>query len=665
MTAVASRLIGHLRSCRDFRIGLRGQMALLGISGVLVTGTLCAAALNYASLVQREANDSSRFKDHVASLSQSFLESRQITSDFLRKPSEMAITKHAKSHEVQLADLSQVEAFVSALPDDDPRKEATALRSVINLYATRFRNVVSAQRNLGFNEDDGFQGKLRKAVHAIEQRLAAELNQPRLTILMLTMRRHEKDFILRGEDKDGDRLADREAEFETALAQASLPAEMKSQLLELIRAYKSSFMSFMVTQQALSDQADDLGQIYDRISPALAKIMAAADMHSRAAEMQAEQIQRKLIWLIGLATLLVGLLALLFGRRLAKTVASMTAAMRQIGDGRVDVVLPGLGRKDELGEMAAAVEMFKLKAREKAQAEIDAKAEQERAAAAQRQADIARLAGEFETAVSNVIDTVSSASSDLEASARSLSCTADHGRQLSVEVASSSEQASANVQLVATATGEMAATIANIGRQVDEAADIAREAVRRAELSDQRMAGLAAAADRIGSVVQLIAAIARQTNLLALNAAIEAARAGDLGKGFAVVADEVKSLATQTAHATAEISEHIHGIQTATTDSVGAIADIGVIIGRISEIAVTVVNSIAEQGATTKNIASNLQEAAARTSQVAASAVEVTNGAKEIGGASMQVLTSAEVLSGESARLKRELGSFLGRVQAA
>lgn len=664
MTGVAGRLIGLLRSCRAFRIGLRGQMALLGISGVLVTGALCAAALNYASLVQSEANDSSKFKDHVASLSQSFLESRQITSDFLHKPSEIAITKHAKSHEEQLADLSRVEAFVSALPDHDPRKEATALRSVINLYATRFRNVVSAQRNLGFKEDDGFQGKLRKAVHAIEQRLA-DVDQPRLTILMLTMRRHEKDFMLRGEDKDGDQLADREAEFETALAQASLPAEMKSQLLDLIRAYKSSFVSFMVTQQALNDQADDLGQIYDRISPALAKIMAAADMHSRAAEMQAEQIQRKLIWLIGFATLLVGLLALLFGRRVAKTVASMTAAMRQLGEGRFDVVLPGLGRKDELGEMAAAVELFKLKAREKAQAEIDAKAEQDCAAAEQRQADIARLAGEFETAVGKVIDTVSSASSDLEASARSLTCTADHGRQLSVEVASSSEQASANVQLVATATGEMAATIANIGRQVEEAADIAREAVRRAELSDQRMAGLAAAADRIGSVVQLIAAIARQTNLLALNATIEAARAGDLGKGFAVVADEVKSLATQTAHATAEISEHIHGIQTATTDSVGAIADIGVIIGRISEIAVTVVNSIAEQGATSKNIASNLQEAAARTSQVAASAIEVTNGAMETGGASMQVLMSAELLSGESARLRRELGSFLGRIQAA
>ncbi len=664
MSAIATRIVGQTRIRRDFRIGLRGQMALLGLSGVLVTGAICAAALKYASLVQSDANASNQFKAHVASLSQSFLESRNIASDFLRKPSEILIKKHAESYERQLAGLSRVEAFVTALPDEDPLKQATFLRPAVNLYSTRFQNVVSAQRNLGFNEDDGFQGKLRKAVHTVERRLA-ELNQPRLTILMLMMRRHEKDFIMRGDDKYGDQLADREAEFEGALAQASLPAEVKSQILELIRAYKSSFVSFMVTQEALADQVDDLGQIYDRIRPGLAEIIAAADARSQASEMRAEDIRRKLIWAIGLATMLAGLLALLFGRRIAKAVASMTAAMRQLGNGRFDVVLPGLGRNDELGEMAEAVEMFKLKAREKAQAELDAKAEQDRTAAEQRKADIARLAGEFETAVGRVVDTVSCASSKLEASARSLTRTAHHSRQLSVEVASSSDEASANVQHVAAATGEMAATIASIGRQVEEAANMAREAVRKAELSDRRMVSLAAATERIGSVVQLIAAIARQTNLLALNAAIEAARAGDLGKGFAVVAQEVKSLATQTAHATVEIGEHIGGIQAATTESVCTITEIGTIIGGISEIAMTVVDAIGEQEATSKSIALNVREAATRTTQVAASAGEMTNGAKETGGASMQVLMSAELLSEESSRLKHELDSFLDRIQAA
>lgn len=509
-----------------------------------------------------------------------------------------------------------------------------------------------------------FQGKLRKAVHTVEQRLA-ELNQPRLTILMLMMRRHEKDFMLRSEDKYGNQLVDREAEFEATLTQASLPVEVKAQILELIRQYKSSFVSFMVTQQALSEQVDDLRQIYDRIRPALVKIMAAADARSQAVEIRAEEIRRELIWLIGFATMLVGLLALLFGRRIARRVALMTAAMRQLGDGRFDVVLPGLGRKDELGEMAKAVEMFKLKAREKARAEINAKAEWDRIATEQRKAEIARFGREFETAVGNVIDSVSSASSKLEASARSLTATADHSRQLSVDVASSSEDASANVQRVASATGEMASTIANIGRQVEKVANMSREAVSKAELSDQRVGSLAAAAEQIGSVVQLIAAIARQTNLLALNATIEASRAGDLGRGFAVVAQEVKSLATQTAHATVEISEHIDGIQKATTESVGAITEIGVIIGRISEIAGIVVDCVGEQEAVSKGIAFNVHEAAARTTKLAASAGEATERAKETGGASIQVLMSAELLSEESCRLKHALDSFQEGIRAA
>lgn len=433
---------------------------------------------------------------------------------------------------------------------------------------------------------------------------------------------------------------------------------MKSQVLEQIRAYKSSFVSFVVTEQTLRDQVDDLGQIYDRVRPVLVQIMTAADAHSQAAERRAEEIRQKLIWVIGFATMLVGLLALLFGRRIAKTVASMTAAMRQLGEGRFEVVLPGLGRKDELGEMAEAVEMFKRRAHANAQAELDAKTEQDRIAGKQRRADIARLAGEFEAAVG-----VSSASSELEASARSLTCTADHSRNLSVDVASLSEEASANVERIAAATGEMATTIANVGRQVEEAAEIAREAVRKVELSDQRMVSLAAAAERIGNVVELIAAIARQINLLALNATIEAARAGNLGRGFAVVAQEVKSLAGQAAHATVEISQHIGGIQAATTESVGAVAEIGTIISRISEIARIVVDSIGEQEMATKSIAFNVQEAAARTTKVAATARKVTNGVQETGGASIQVLMSAELLSEESSRLKQELDSFLARIQ--
>ncbi|MFK4719143.1 hypothetical protein ABIE89_000243 [Bradyrhizobium niftali] len=156
------RIVGRICGLSRVRIGLRDQVALLGISGVFVAGVICAAALQYASLVQNEVTSSDRFKAHVASLSQSVLESRQIATEFLRKPSEAPIKKYAENHERQIADLARLEAFATSLPDDDPLRQATSLRPVINLYATRFQNVVAAQRNLGFNEDDGFQGKLRK-----------------------------------------------------------------------------------------------------------------------------------------------------------------------------------------------------------------------------------------------------------------------------------------------------------------------------------------------------------------------------------------------------------------------------------------------------------------------------------------------------------------------
>jgi len=221
------------------------------------------------------------------------------------------------------------------------------------------------------------------------------------------------------------------------------------------------------------------------------------------------------------------------------------------------------------------------------------------------------------------------------------------------------------VQTVASATDEMAASVAEIGRQVQESSRIAAEAVTQAQKTDARITALALAADRIGDVTKLITTIAEQTNLLALNATIEAARAGEAGRGFAVVAQEVKALASQTAKATSEISTQIGEIQIATRDSVSAIKEIGGTIGRVSEIATTIAAAIEEQGAATQEIARNVQQAAEGTSEVASNAAEVNRSATEAGSASSQVLASAKLLATESARLKREMDRFLTTIRAA
>jgi methyl-accepting chemotaxis protein len=383
----------------------------------------------------------------------------------------------------------------------------------------------------------------------------------------------------------------------------------------------------------------------------------------------------------------IGAVSTLMARRMASAIRAMSAAMHELAAGRLDVVLPGLGRRDEVGDIAAAVEAFKVRAVEKAQHDAEAaQAEQarqadeqhaaaereaarqraaEEAAVAERRAAMHSLADQFQSAVGDIIDTVASASSELEAAASTLSHTAKTTQQLSASVASASEQASANVQSVASAAEEMTSSVGEISRQVKESSHISEQAVAQAYKTDARISELSQAAARIGDVVKLITAIAEQTNLLALNATIEAARAGEAGRGFAVVAQEVKALAAQTAKATDEIEVQISGMQAATDESVAAIKAIGETIKHVSELVASIATAVDEQGATTGEIARNVHEAARGASQVTAHITDVNHGAAETGTASAQVLQSASSLSRDSNRLKSEVDKFLATVRAA
>lgn len=432
-------------------------------------------------------------------------------------------------------------------------------------------------------------------------------------------------------------------------------------------------------RQALSkliDNSKSIDELTVEMNDSAAAIMKGAsamkaDLVSDQQRLESEsdaivgETERLIVMLAAGGFLFGGVLALLLGKGISRPMTAMCKAMRELAGGHFDVVLPGLGRRDELGEMAGAVEEFKLQAIARAERDAAAQDARNRASSAARRTELIAFADDFEAAVGAIVSNVSASAVQLESAAGTLTRTAETTQGLSSKVAGASEQASSNMQSVAAATEELSMSVDEIGRRVRESNKIAEAAVIQAEQTDGRIGKLSRAAQQIGDVVKLITAIAEQTNLLALNATIEAARAGEAGRGFAVVASEVKSLASQTAKATDEISSHILGMQGATQESVAAIKEIGGTIAQISAIASTIASAVEQQSSATQEIARSVQSVAQGTQEAAVNIVQVNRGATETGSASEEVLNSAKTLSTESTRLREELDRFMANIRAA
>ena len=368
--------------------------------------------------------------------------------------------------------------------------------------------------------------------------------------------------------------------------------------------------------------------------------------------------------LVGLALLLMGGMFLLLGRSIVNPINAMTAAMRKIAGGDMSTVIPAQERRDEVGVMAQSVQVFKDNMIEATRLRGEQDVLKARADA-ERKLLLRRMADDFESGVRTSLDTLAGAATEMQATSKSMSATAGEASQQATTVAVVAEQASANVQTVAAATEELSSSVSEIGRQVTESTQIAGQAVAEANRTNVTVQGLSAAAQKIGDVVKLISDIASQTNLLALNATIEAARAGEAGRGFAVVANEVKSLASQTAKATDEISAQVSAMQGATADAVQAIESIGRTIGAINEIAAAISAAVEQQGAATREIARSVQEAAQGTGQVSNNISGVNQSADRTGTAANKVLFSAEQLSGQAATLRADVDRFVASIRAA
>jgi len=355
---------------------------------------------------------------------------------------------------------------------------------------------------------------------------------------------------------------------------------------------------------------------------------------------------------------------LVVGGSITRPVSRLTVVMGELAAGDLDIDVSGQNGSDEVADMARAVQVFKENALEKKRLEEEQRESRQRAAQEKRQGML-EMAERFERQVKEVVEGVSSAAHEMQATAQQMSTTAEETSRQSATVATASEEAAANVQTVAATAEQLSASITEIGRQVMQSAKIAENAVAEAETTNATVQGLAAAASKIGEVVTLINEIAGQTNLLALNATIEAARAGEAGKGFAVVAQEVKNLANQTARATEDISQQITAIQDETNGAVGAIEKIRAIIGEVNDIAMTISAAVEEQGISTEEIARNVQQAARGTQDVNQNIESVSKAVGETGLAASQVLNASKDMARQAEGLRREVERFLGEVRGA
>ena len=409
--------------------------------------------------------------------------------------------------------------------------------------------------------------------------------------------------------------------------------------------------------EATTARIDMFKIVEDRLSQDLAALTATQYAEAKAG-----------LWLMSglIVFALVASLSsvIVVGRSITLPLNGLARSMAGLAAGDQTIGVAGSDRRDEIGAMAGAVQVFKdnmIRART-----LEAEAEANKAKVeADRKRDMMQLADQFERAVGGIVTTVSAAATELQGAAQSLSASSSQTTHQSTIVAAASEQAAANVRTVASATEELSGSVREISRQVSTSATMANKAVREAQATNDQVGELSAGALRIGAIVDLIKDIASKTNLLALNATIEAARAGEAGRGFAVVASEVKALAEQTSKATTEITGHISGVQLSTNQAATAILGISKTIEDISHIASTIAAAVEEQGAATEEIARNVDQAAHGTTEVTRNITGVNHAAEASGVSAQRVLSSATELSTQSDRLRAEMNTFLATVRAA
>ena len=599
----------------SFSIRLTHKIMAIGVVGLV--GLLAFGAIYEVGSWSQDgsraiAGNARTISDLSKRLSTEMLEARRAEKDFQLRRDLSYSKRHAELSAAVDHDVEQLKTLVRSGGFNDISGKIDTAHNGFKNYVNEFGALAHAEVKLGLNETLGLSGSLRTAVHDIEAKLK-ESDDPRLTNLMLMMRRHEKDFMLRRDPKYVGELKKAAAEFSKLLASADMPPTLKADIVQKLEKYQADFSAWADGAQEVARRGAAMSKEFHEIEPVVVEIQQGVERrYNEAGAAEAATRDSIKVWMLialGLAIVLVSGASFLIGRSISNALSAMVRAMTCLAGGDFSVAIPGLGRRDEVGEMADAVEVFKTNMSEAA-----------RLRAGQLMAEQRQQREKLEAV-------------------QQMAATLEH--ENSSNVAAAAEEALVNSRTLSAAASQLSLSIAEIASQVNSSRTLTIEAVAASARAQATIGKLSEAAGKVGTVTSLISEIASQTNLLALNATIEAARAGEAGRGFAVVASEVKSLAEQTAKATSEIAQQIMEIQQATQESVVSISAIGEVIRNVESNASGIAAAVERQNAVTLEISQTVEESSIASREVAAQIVNVSNEAVETGKRAAEIRDGA------------------------